>query len=148
MAFSGCVGGDKNANSATGPQNSAQENVNSARSNIEELGMLVNIPYDTEDIVWKETPDRKQLIAVMRFSNEDADKIVAEAATHQTPQPVKLSSETWFPAELIAQSEMSGDDSINGLAYSPDRFAQEPYSNGRIVRVEGTNYFLLELSAK
>ena len=110
--------------------------------------MWVNVPYEAEDIVWKETADRKQIIAVLRFSGEDANKIVADAAPRQAPQSVILSSESWFPAELIAQSEMSGDDTLNGLAYAADSFYQEPYTAGRIVRIDGTDYFVLELSAK
>jgi hypothetical protein len=43
---------------------------------------------------------------------------------------------------------MSGDDSLNGVAYAADSFYQEPFTSGRIVRVDGTDYFVLELSAK
>ncbi len=144
--FFGCTGSDKNANVRT--PNSIVESANSAKTNVEELGLLVNIPHQAEDIAWKESVDHKQLIAVLRFSTDDAKKIAADAAARQTPQNVKLSSENWFPAELIAQSEMSGDDSLNGLAYPADGFFQEPYTTGRIVRIEGTDYFVLELSAK
>lgn len=148
MLNPGCGGGNKNANLGSAVSNGPLENTNSAKSNIEELSLQVNVPYEAEDIVWKETADHKQIIAVLRFSSEDANRVVAEAAPRQAPQNVILSSETWFPAELIAQSEMSGDDSLNGLAYAADRFYQEPYTSGRIVRIEGTDYFVLELSAK
>ena len=110
--------------------------------------MSVNVPYEAEDIVWKESTDRKEIIAVLRFSPEDADRIVADAAPRLVTQNVSLSSESWFPAELIAQAEMSGDDSLSGVAYAADGFFQEPYTSGRIVRVDGTDYFVLELSAK
>ena len=148
MAFSGCGGGNKNANLATTVANGTLENANSAKTNVEELGLLINVPYEAEDIVWKETANHKQIIAVLRFSAEDANKIVTEAAPRRAPQNVTLSSEPWFPAELIAQSEMSGDDSLKGLAYAAASFYQEPYTSGRIVRIEGTDYFILELSAK
>jgi len=147
MEFSGCGGENKNANFNAALATTALENANSAKTNVEELSVLVNVPYEAEDIVWKETADHKRIIAVLRFSPGDANKIVSEARS-QAPQNVKLSSETWFPAELIAQSEMSGDDSLNGLAYAADLFFQEPYTSGRIVRIEGTDYFVLELSAK
>lgn len=152
IAFFGCGGGNKNTNispSATS-SNSTLENANSAKSNVEELGLLVNLPYQPadEDIVWKSDTANKKLLAVIRFSHEDAKRLVDEASTRQAPLKTALSSETWFPPELIAQSEMSGDDSLNGLAYSADSFFQEPYTAGRIVRIEGTDYFVLELSAK
>lgn len=150
IAFSGCGPGNKNANMSAiaTASNSTLENANSAKTNVEELGLLINIPYDAEDIVWKEVVDQKRLIAVLRFSTEDANKVVADAIRREAPQNVTLSSETWFPAELIAQSEMSGDDSLNGLAFSADIFYQEPFTSGPIVRIEGTDYFVLYLSAK
>ena len=144
MANLGCGGGQK-ANVAA---MSSLENANSARTNIEELGMVVNIPYEAEDIVWKETADHKQVTGVLRFSPQDANRLVTEAADRQSPLEVKLSSEPWFPAELIAQADVSGDDSLNGLAYDAEAFYQEPYTAGRVVRIVGTNYFVLELSAK
>jgi hypothetical protein len=146
--FSGCVGMNKNAVVAPGTSNRNAENANAARSNLEELRLLINVPYETDDIVWKEDAAHKKLIAVLRFSTEDANKIVADAAARGAPQNVTVSSETWFPPELIAQSEMSGDDSLSGIAYAPDGFMQEPYTSGRVVRIDGTDYFVIEVAAK
>ena len=149
IAFSGCGGANENANQpSAGNSGTNVDNANSAKTNVEELQLLVNVPFEAEDVVWKENPKLRQVIAVLRFSPEDSNKLVAEAAVRQAPQEVKLSSETWFPAELIAQSEMTGDDMLNGLAYAADSFYQEPYTSGRVVRIEGTDYFILELSAK
>lgn len=148
--FSGCVGGNNNSNTTSAALNPTLENSNSAKTNTEELQLLVNIPYEVEDedIVWKENTTQKKLTAVLRFSADNANKIVAEAAAHQAPQNVTVSSESWFPSELIAQGELSGDDSLKGLAYSADSFFQEPYTSGRIVRIDGTDFFVLELSPK
>jgi hypothetical protein len=150
MTLFGCFGANKNANMKVVPSNSIVENANYAKTNVEELSLLVNVPYEVadEDIVWKENTALKKLTAVMRFSPEDAKKIVDEAAARKPPENVNLPSETWFPAELIAQSEMSGDDTLNGLAFAADSFFQEPFASGRLVRIEGTDYFVLELSAK
>jgi hypothetical protein len=145
---SACGGSRPASNQTTSAANSTAENTNAARSNVEELGMLVNVPYEAEDIVWKEDAAHKRLIAVLRFSNADADKVVAEAMTHGAPQQVTLSTETWFPAELIAQSDMTGDNQLRATAYAADGFYQEPYTSGRVLRVEGTDYFVLELSRK
>ena len=150
VTFSGCVGGNNNSNTNSAVLNPTLENANSAKTNVEEFQLLVNVPYELEDedIVWKENTAQKKLIAVLRFSAENANKIVAEAAARQAPQNVSVSSESWFPSELIAQGELSGDDSLKGLAYRADSFFQEPYTSGRIGRIEGTDYFVLELSAK
>lgn len=129
------------------PANTA-ENVNSPKTNVEELGVLVNIPYESEDIVWKEFDKPRKLIAVLRFSPADADKIVAEAGKNGKTSVVTVENETWFPDDLIAYGDMSGDDTLKGTSYPATAFLQEPFNEGRIVRIEGTNYFVLEASVK
>lgn len=150
-SFSGCgsSGGNLNAHNPATSAGNAQENANTARTNAEELRLLVSVPFEVqdEDVVWKENATHKKLIAVFRFSKADGDKIVGEASARRAPENVTVSSETWFPPELIAQGEMSGDDSLRGTAYAADSFFQEPYTSGRIVRVQNTDYFILELAA-
>ena len=142
-----CVDGSKNANvpGSSAPSNAA---ANSARTNVEELGLIANISYPTEDIVWKEDAAKKRIIAVMRFSSADSDKIVAEASKNGSPQNAEIAVENWFPDELVAQGEMSGDNALKGLAYPANAFFLEPYTSGRITRIEGGDYFVLELIAK
>jgi hypothetical protein len=148
--FSACGGGANSnaANHAAAANSNAAANANIARTNAEELGLLVNMPYETEEIVWKEDQQRKKITAVMRFSPEDSKKIVADAEKIKAPEKVTIPTATWFPAELIAQGDMSGEDSVNGLAYSANAFLQEPYNQGRLVHVEDSDYFVLEVSAK
>ena len=140
--------GNKSANSKASAANQANENANTTKTNVEELGVIVNVQYEAEDVVWKEDTAHKKVIAVLRFSPADSAKLVAEAEKVRPAELANISSETWFPAELIAQSEMSGDDDLKGQSYAANQFFQEPYTNGRIVRIENTDYFVLELSAK
>ena len=144
---SACGGnsGNGNANAQKAAARPA-EKPNAARTNIEELGLLVKIPYETEDIVWKEIPAKKKIIAIMRFSASDANRIVAEAGGN--PENTGIAVESWFPEELIAQTEMSGDNALKGVSYPATAFYQEPYTNGKITRVEGSDYFILEVAAK
>ncbi|MEO6050807.1 MAG: hypothetical protein ABIP78_05670 [Pyrinomonadaceae bacterium] len=150
VPFSACGGGNKNANLVP-PQTAPirlGENANSAKTNVEELGILVNVPYEAKDVVWKEDSANKKVIAVFRFSPADANKIVAEAEKTGARENVSVAVEIWFPDELTAQSDMSGDSSLKGLAYPANAFFQEPYTSGKIIRIEGGDYFVLELSAK
>ncbi|MEO7539994.1 MAG: hypothetical protein ABIV21_08190 [Pyrinomonadaceae bacterium] len=133
---------------ATSSANRAVENANIARTNVEELGVIVNVPYEAEDVVWKEKPDNKRVLAVLRFSPADSNKVVAEAEAFGRAEKVQLSAETWFPDELIAQSDMRGDSVLRGTAYPANRFFQEPFSSGSLIRVEGSDYFILDLTAK
>jgi len=149
--FSAC-GSAANSNTANsgGPGTSelANDNANSAKTNAEDLGLLIKMPFVPEEAIWKEDPQNKKLIAVLRFSPEDAKKLVAETEKIKTPEKITLSTETWFPPELIAQGDMSSEDNLNGMAYSANSFFQPPYAEGRITRVQDTDYFVLEMSAK
>src|SRR4051794_34059338 len=76
----GCGGEGQNANQRTDAAAAKPaENPNATKTNAEELGLLINIPYDTEDIAWKGGASQKKITAVLRFSNEDTAKIVAES---------------------------------------------------------------------
>jgi hypothetical protein len=147
--LSGCSGTAQNTNApaANAATNSAQD-PKLARTNAEELSVLINLPFETEDVAWKSYTERNKLIAVFRFSPADAARVVAEVSKSGPPRPVNIAVETWFPDELIAQSDMSGDKNIRGLAYPATIFYQEPYKNGSIAHIEGGDYFVLELSSK
>ncbi len=149
-SLAGCGGGKPNSNTTSNANTAlaANENPNSPKTNIEELGVIINVPYTAEDIVWKESPSHKKLTAVFRFSPADSDKIVAEAAKVRPPQSVTMDNETWYPDDLIAQGNISGDDTLKGTSYAANAFLQEPFNEGRVVRIEGTNYFILEATAR
>jgi len=150
IPFSGCGDGNKLANtrSAANAPNNANENSNSAKTNVEELGLLINVPYATEDIAWKENAAHKKVVAVFKFSTLDANRLVAEAEKFGPAENVSIPVETWFPDELTAQSDISGDSTLKGRAYPANAFYQEPYTSGKITRIEGGDYFVLELTAK
>jgi hypothetical protein len=122
--------------------------------------MVIKLPFHPEEAVWREeilgkpggnrvpAPTDKKLTAVLRFLEADADQIVAQAEKYKPAANHKISTESWFPAELIAQSQTSGDDTVKGKSYSANDFFNAPYTEGRITRIEGTDYFVLELFTK
>jgi len=160
--FTAC-GSNNSANS-----NSANQTANSANSNstasikddADELEMTIKLPFHPEEAVWREevlgksgdnrvpAPTDKKLTAVLRFLKEDADKIVAQAEKYKPAANEIINSENWFPAELVAQSQTSGDETIKGKSYAANDFYNPPYSDGKLTRIEGTDYFVLELFAK
>ena len=142
-------GGPSNSNSQnTATANSNAANSNVAKTNVEELGMLINVPYESEEAFWKEDAAHKKLIAVLRFGQPEANRLIADAEKIRPAQQTSIPSQSWFPPELIAQGDVSGDDTLNGKAYAANAFFQDPYNDGRITRIEDTDYFVLELSAK
>lgn len=134
------------------------EDQNEAKDNAEELAQLIKIPFETEEAIFKIEPlgnnpnsDRapgptdSKLTAVLKFKPEDAQKIIEQAKTYKQPTENSISAENWFPPELVAKSQESGDESIKGEAYAPNDFAQTPYLNGTLTHITGTDYFVLEL---
>jgi len=160
--FTAC-GSNNTANANSANQNANSANSNSAASikdDIEELEMTVKLPFHPEEAVWREevlgkpgdnripAPTDKKLTAVLRFLKEDADKIVVQAEKYKPAAPEIINSESWFPAELIAQSQTSGDETLKGKSYAANDFLNAPYSDGKLTRIDGTDYFVLELFAK
>ena len=90
----------------------------------------------------------RKLLAVLRFTPENSKKIVEHAAKLKAGEKVSIPSESWFPAELVSQGDLSGDDNITATAYPADEFFQAPYSEGKLSRVENSDFFVLEMTAK
>lgn len=136
----------------------SNENSNVPKDNTEEFEMIVALPAHPEEVLWREEPigaqgnasaaNGKKLVAVIKFAAADAGRIAAQAETVKPPAQTLIETESWFPAELIAQSELSGDETLKGTAYAANAFFQPPYNDGKLTRLEDSNYFILELSAR
>lgn len=138
-------------NATIAAQNSNVETA--ARDDAEELSKLINLPFVPEEATYKESavnerePGKKKLTAVLLFAAADANQIAANAEKYHAPAPLDVDAESWFPPELVAKSQETGDESLKGVSFSAQDFVQPPYANGRLTRITGTNYFVLELSA-
>lgn len=152
---------NQNANLAAAQANQAAEKnaAQSVKDDVEELGKIVNLPATPEEATYREenfstgnsenqasAPNRKKLTAVLKFSPEDAGRIVEEAGKYKPFAESKVDAEAWFPAELIAQSQLSGDETLKGASFAADDFFRPPYSAGKITRLANTNFFVLELT--
>ncbi len=163
MFFISCSDTDSNSQNTnqTASANQSFENANSTKDDAEGLGMIVKLPFESEDAVWREeklvsadengrlpSQNETKLTAVLLFKAEDAEKIVAQAQTYKQTFPTDIASENWFPAELIAQSQLSGDETVKGTTYAANDFFQSPYTDGKITRIQASNYFILELYSR
>jgi cell division septation protein DedD len=164
--FSGC-GANENKNIS--PQSKATEtsglnaesvNVNLPKDDVVELSKIINLPLTPEEVIYKEinsntdkdgktvpATDEKKLIAVLKFSAQGANQIVAQAEKYKPPVGAEIDAENWFPAELVAQSQLSGDETLKGTEYAANEFLQPPFSNGKITRISDTDFFVLELTS-
>ena len=144
--LTGCGGnagdGANNANSAV---SSVATNSNKANTNGEELGMLINFAWETEDLAWKKDEAKKTLTAAFRLSPDDAKKFSEQLSAKGQGAPKEVSVEDWFPAELIAQGESRGGSTVPATAYPADDLYQPPYNQGTVSRIEGTEYFVVEV---
>ena len=109
--------------------------------------MLVRLPFVPEEVAWEEKPEQKKLVAVLRFSPENAAKMAAEVAKNGQASADTLTVESWYPNELIAQGELTGESTVKGQSYPAEPFLNPPYTKGKITRVENTDYFILQISS-
>lgn len=137
--------GNVNANPAEA--NSANTANAGPEDNVEEFGMLVRLPIQPEEVVWKEDEQKKTLTAVLRFSPENATKLAADIAKNGQPTRETLSVESWYPAELLAQSELTGESTVTGTSFPAEPFLNPPYTKGKISRIDNTDYFILQISS-
>ena len=149
-----------NANSNAVNTNQTISEVNKdapSEDSVGELGKIINLPFIPEEVDWREEPavknnngqasppNNRKLIAVLKFSPEDTKKVIEQAEKHNPPAEATLEAEDWFPAELTTQSQLSGDETLKGIAYPANDFALPPFSNGRLTRINETDFFVLEL---
>src|SRR5215211_1040066 len=116
-----------NSNNQTDQANAdraVEPGMEGAKDNADELETLVKLPYEPEDLVWKEFPaaadgsTARRLLAVFQFSVADAKKVVENASHVRPGSPVLLPTEKWFPKELITQTEVSGEEGIRATSYA------------------------------
>lgn len=152
-----------NLNSSNSNSNRAsQSNTNSenapAKDDVSELLTIVRLPELPEEVVWREEnagradnrvpgPTDRKLVAVLKYDAETAAKLVAQIEKNKKPESAEIGVEGWFPEELTAQSQISGNEMLKGTTYGANDFFNMPYGNGKITRIENTNYFVLELFA-
>src|SRR4051812_7354953 len=148
VSLMGCGGGSADGNTSANANSQPAANSNTAKTNVEELGMLINVPYESDEVFWKDDPSRKKLVAVLKFPTGEANRLIGDAEKVRPPQKVSINPESWFPPELVAQSDMTGDDTLNGKSYAANAFFQDQYNEGRIVHIDDTDYFVLELTSK
>lgn len=131
--------------------NNSNTNTAAPEDDTEELGKIIALPLMPEEVLWRETSaedtKRKKIIAVLKFSAQDAQNLVTQSEKYGPPKAENIDVETWFPAELVAQSQLSGDETLKGMSYGANAFFQNAYNNGKITRIEDTNYFILELNS-
>jgi hypothetical protein len=132
-------------------------NANPAKDDIDELGKIIKLPLLPEEAnYWEEnlttsgnnqnSAANKKIVAVLKLSPENAAQLVENIEKIRPPTDSGIDAESRFPAELIAQSQLSGDETLKGKSYAADDFLQPPYKGGKITRIENTDYFVLELT--
>jgi hypothetical protein len=149
--FSGCGDELPTNQNAQKPElpNSSDDKANKASDNIDGLLELIRLPVIPEDVVWREdtSANPKKIIAVFKFEKEELPNAVAIIEKTKLADSVDVGAENWFPQELTAQSQLSGEGVLKGTAYAANEFYNIPYGEGRITRIQGTDFFVLELTA-
>lgn len=152
--FAGCAA-DETANSNQSARNQPTKSAPVVPlDDVEALGKIVKLPAEPIEATYCEfdlsretnarpsVPNAKRLVAALLFSADNADQIANAAGT---AAPLDVDAENWFPPELIAKSQETGDETLKGTSVSAKDFLQPPYVNGRLTRINDTNYFVLEL---
>lgn len=145
----------ENVNMNSSPTN-ANLNTNQVKDDVAELLLVIRLPEVPTEAVWREEtlgnasnrapgPTDRKLTAVLKYDDATAAKLLSLIEKHKKPESTEIGAENWFPEELVAQSQVSGNEMLKGTTYGANDFLNMPYGNGKITRIENTNYFVLEL---
>ncbi len=154
--LSACLGnqsGDSNSNASNTLLTANSNRETTVQDDVENLGKIIKLPSAPLEATYSETspndrnaaPNEKKLVAVLKFSPEDAAKIVTNAGKYKPSVVSDIDAEMWFPPELVAKSQETGDEYLKGVEYAANDFIQPPYLNGKLTRLNNTDYFVLEL---
>ena len=157
LSFTSCSNVDSNTSEAgSGRPGSSQEKV---REGLDELQGLITVPAEPEELLWTEEvlddeaaaklgqkSGTRRLLAVFRFEPGTTDDFAPMFSGVGVAASMEV--EDWFPAELNAQGQAGGGGSVKGTAVGADRFFKPPYSQGRLIRIDGSSFYILELFAQ
>jgi len=162
VLFSACGRGNEEINKSTSTSDNLQ-NANDAslvKDDVEELGKIIKLPFEPEEVAWQDNnsndnngrnrvpaPNEKRIVAVLKFTSEDSNRLIIQAEKYAPAKSAVIDAENWFPVELIAQSQLSGDETLKGNFYAADDFFLEPFNKGKFTHIANTNYFVLELTS-
>ena len=138
-------GNEQNTNAASLANSQAGPN-----DNVEELRSSIHVPIEPDEAVWRIVSDkngRKRLIAVLRLKPEDFKALSARASAPGPGKQVEAPVEQWFPAELIAMSETTGEMAVPATSYPAHEFYQAPFNAGTISMINDTDYVIVELQS-
>jgi hypothetical protein len=146
LSFSAC-NDEIESNSANNVTSTVQKlkQIGETNDDSDDLAEFMKLPFIPEDVVWQQFEGNagKKIVAVIRFTPEDTQLVLAQS---QAGEKVELAAERWFPQELIAQSDVAGDQVLRGTVYKSDAFFKDSFNKGKVVKLEGSDYFIVELT--
>jgi hypothetical protein len=154
ILFNACSGNKIAGDNSSVPNSNRTANTISeivARDDVEELSKIIKLPAAPDEATYSEiklsggAPNNLKLVVILKFSTRDANQIATVAEGYKPPALADIDAEDWFPPELVAKSQETGDASLKGVEYAANDFLQPPYASGRLTRINDTNYFVLEL---
>lgn len=148
LSFAAC--NDENENSAETNANAntkvqTKKQIGNTNDDSDDLAEIIKLPFIPEDVVWQqfEVTGGKKLFAVIRFTPADTATILAQS---QTGEKVELAAERWYPQELIAQSDIAGDQVLHGTTFATNIFYKDSFNKGKVIKLDGSDYFILEIT--
>ncbi len=147
LGFAACNEEIENNNGTNKPASNVQSQkiIGETNDDVDDLAEVIKLPLLPEDVTWQqyEVQNGKKVIAIIRFTPEDTAAILGQS---QAGEKTELSAERWFPQELIAQSDVSGDKVLHGTIYNSNAFYKDAFNKGRIIKFDGSEYFIVELT--
>lgn len=155
VLLNSCNGSTNNNSNSSANANSASNNSNDAsppqNDNVEDLRSMVKISFDPEEVVWRtlDTKEKgKRLLTVVLLSPADHKALESRLNAFGDARTVSVNVEQWFPTELIAMGDASGESVVSGKAYPATEFFLPPFVVGEAILIPETDYLVLDVTEK
>jgi hypothetical protein len=117
---------------------------------LKQLAGRIELPYRPATVLWQTTqygdgvlgPSDWKLTGVMTFRSIDADKMLAAAKKQGSPREDFIEVEDWFPDRLKTQAIK---DPKTGKPLLKVKVYQVPATNGRLMQVDRTSYWIVRV---
>lgn len=128
------------------------------RDGLGELQAAVNLTVEPDELLWTEevldgraasdtgrAPGAKRLVAVLRFDSPRAAEFQGVFSALGAGMKVDVEVEEWFPTEMKAQGQTGGGGSLKGVSVPANSLLRPPYQYGRLIKVDESPFYILEL---
>lgn len=141
----------RNMNQSTAPESEI-------KTDAAELEKIINFPVRPLEVKWTEeifdnskgavaAPSDRRLTVLLKYDEKSAAELTSKISPEISETSLgNTEVKEWFPDEVKKMAQTNnGKTFLEGAKFPFKDFSRPPYSNGKLIRIGTSNYFVLNL---